>query len=171
MQQTIRTKRLTLRPFSLEDAPRVVGLVGNELIAEMTSNIPYPYTESDAVTWISTHNDSFYQRKAIVYAITQTDTGELIGAVSLPKLCDGFGVLGYWLGVNYWGNGFATEASRALVDYCKRHLGLKRLQVMHYADNYRSKSVINKLGVQYIGNRFSRIKGLERELYVYESEL
>lgn len=171
MQPTIETERLTLRPFSIEDAPTVVSLVGNELIAEMTSNIPYPYTEQDAVTWISTHSDSFNQRKAVVYAVTLTDTGELIGAVSLPKLCDGLGVLGYWLGVDYWGNGFATEATRALIIYCKQHLGLKRLQVMHYAENDRSKSVIKKLGIQYIENRVSRIKDRDRDLCVYESEV
>ena len=169
MQQIIRTERLVLRPFQPEDAAKVAELLANKCISEMTSNIPYPYTEADASAWIAKHRDLYEQRVSIIYAVTLRASGELMGTVSLPKLSNGLGILGYWLGVPYWGSGYATEASKALIEHCKKHLGLQRIQVLHYTENQRSKSVVEKLGVKYINNTTSMVKGLPCELCVYES--
>ncbi|MDV6249724.1 GNAT family N-acetyltransferase [Vibrio sp. EA2] len=171
MQQNIVTDRLVLRPFVLSDAERVAILAGEKLISDMTANIPYPYSLTDAESWIETHEQIFAGGKGIVYAITLKDNGELIGAVSLPKIENGAGTLGYWLGVPYWGNGYATEASRALILFSKQNLGVTTLRVMHLVGNERSKSVIRKLGVTYMENRTSRMQGKEREVCVYTSEL
>ncbi|GAL07247.1 hypothetical protein JCM19237_4663 [Photobacterium aphoticum] len=137
----------------------------------MTANIPHPYRLSDAVKWIATHEKLFLSGKGIVYAIVKKGTDELIGTVSLLQLDNGSGVLGYWLGVPYWGNGYATEASRLLISFSQEHLGLKKLQIMHLVGNERSKSVIDKLGVKYIGNQTNRMQGHEREVCVYMSEV
>ncbi|SEF45110.1 Acetyltransferase (GNAT) domain-containing protein [Vibrio hangzhouensis] len=80
-------------------------------------------------------------------------------------------MLGYWLGVEFWGNGYAYEASRALVDYCKENLGLKQLEVSHLVGNERSKSVINKLAVTYMENKVVTVHGRDREVSVYRSEI
>lgn len=171
MQPTIETDRLKLRAFTLADAKQVAELAGNKLISDMTANIPHPYNVSDAISWIKTHRAFFNQRKAIVYAITLKETDKVIGAVSLPKMSNELGILGYWLGVPFWGKGYATEASQALINYSKAQLGIKRLQVMHLVENERSKSVIQKLGVHYVENRTNRMQGKDREVCVYESEI
>ncbi|HAS6022041.1 TPA: GNAT family N-acetyltransferase, partial [Vibrio vulnificus] len=106
---------------------------------------------------------------SIVYAIVHKESLELIGAVSLPSLKDGQGILGYWLGVDFWGQGYATEASKALIEYAKESHGLRELKVMHLVGNARSKSVIDKLGVTYIENQTLRMQGGEREVCVYIS--
>ena len=171
MQQAIESERLILRPFSLSDAKRVSELAGDKQISEMTANIPHPYTASDAENWIRTHTELFLSGKGIVYAIVLKESSELIGAISFPKLENGLGILGYWLGVPYWGWGYATEASKVLISFSKRHYGLTRLKVMHLVGNERSKSVIEKLGVKYVGDQTNRMQGKDREVSVYISEV
>ncbi len=171
MQQAIESERLILRPFSLSDVKRVSALAGDKQISEMTANIPYPYSVSDVENWIRTHDELFLSGKGVVYAIVLKDSAELIGAISFPKLENGLGVLGYWLGVPYWGCGYATEASKALISYSKKHYGLTRLKVMHLVGNERSKSVIEKLGVKYVGDQINRMQGQDREVSVYISEV
>ncbi len=168
MQQAIESKGLILRPFSMSDAERVSVLAGDKQISEMTANIPYPYTVSDAENWIRTHAELFLSGKGIVYAIVLKESSELIGAISFPKLESG---LGYWLGVPYWGCGYATEASKVLISFSKRYYGLTRLKVMHLVGNERSKSVIEKLGVKYVGDQTKRMQGKDREVSVYISEV
>ncbi|EOK5722061.1 GNAT family N-acetyltransferase [Vibrio vulnificus] len=170
MQQVIESERLILRPFSLSDAKRVSELAGDKQISEMTANIPYPYSISDAENWIRTHAELFLSGKGIVYAIVLKESSELIGAISFPKLENGLGILGYWLGVPYWGCGYATEASKFLILFSKKHYGLTRLKVMHLVENERSKSVIKKLGVKYVGDQTNRMQGKDREVSVYISE-
>jgi len=105
MQQAIESERLILRPFSMFDAERVSELAGDKQISEMTANIPYPYTVSDAENWIRTHAELFLSGKGIVYAIALKESSELIGAISFPKLENGLGsgllvrrsLLGLWL--------------------------------------------------------------------------
>jgi len=167
MQQEIETERLILRPFRLSDSQRVATLAGDKIIADMTENIPHPYQLPMAESWIKTHQRLFASKKGMVYALTLKGDDRIMGAVSFPTLEDGLGVLGYWLGVQYWGKGFAFEAAKGLVDYCKRDHGLKNLEVVHLVTNKRSQSVIKKLGVTYLENRVLGEQG--REVCVYRS--
>jgi RimJ/RimL family protein N-acetyltransferase len=76
-------------------------------------------------------------------------------------LCGGIGLmieadhrhaeLGYWIGVPYWGNGYATEAARAMVNYGFTVLGLHRVCASHYFSNPASGNVLKKTGMGYEG--------------------
>ncbi|MDC5818890.1 GNAT family N-acetyltransferase [Vibrio europaeus] len=171
MQATIETNRLILRPFTEQDAPVVAQLAGEKVISDMTANIPHPYQLTDAVDWIRTHQDLFNTGKGVVYALVLKESNTLIGAVSLPRLAEGEGTLGYWLGVPFWGVGYATEGARALIKYARVNLGLTKLKAMHLIDNERSKSVISKLGTTYIGTKTIQAQGRERKVCVYASRI
>ncbi|MGR5132346.1 GNAT family N-acetyltransferase [Vibrio alfacsensis] len=167
-QPTLTTKRLILRPFNYDDCQQVALLAGDKRIADMTANIPHPYQPPMAKTWIDEHTPMYQQHRGVAYAITLCDTGKLIGAVSVPRIEDGYGILGYWLGVHYWGKGYAFEASKTLIEFAKSHFALAGIKVMHLVENQRSKSVILKLNIPYVRNEISGMQGAEREVCVYQ---
>jgi RimJ/RimL family protein N-acetyltransferase len=59
--------------------------------------------------------------------------------------------LGYWIGVPYWGCGYATEAARAMIQYGFDVLKLNRIQASHFANNPQSGRVLRKIGMQHEG--------------------
>ena len=101
---------LKLRPFTLGDAGGVASLVGDRAVSKWTSNIPFPYTEQDAIAWISqATTDSLRKPQAV-----ECD-GQLVGCVSYwPYPSGGFEV-GYWIGKAFWGRGICTAALRQLI--------------------------------------------------------
>lgn len=167
-QPILQTSRLTLRPFELADAPRVQQLAGDRRVSEMTANIPYPYKDGMAERWISSHAASFACGEAIVYAVTLSDTGKLIGAVSLTELTENDGNLGYWVGAPYWGNGYCTEAVEALVDFGLGEYGLRLVYARHLRENRSSGRVILKNGFQHRGTVSMDVNGKSRTVEHYE---
>ncbi len=145
---TLTTERLILRPFVAADAPEVSRLAGDRRVADTTLNIPHPYDESMALGWIGTHADAAERDEALTLAITDRETGRLVGAVALAtSSAQGRAELGYWVGVDYWGRGFATEASRALVNHAFTTLGLRRVVAHCLTRNEGSWRVMEKLGM------------------------
>jgi [ribosomal protein S5]-alanine N-acetyltransferase len=70
--------------------------------------------------------------------------------------------LGYHLRPAFWGQGLATEASRALIDYAFSQLGALALFAGHHPKNERSRRVLLKLGFEYAGDeRFPDTGGIE----------
>jgi RimJ/RimL family protein N-acetyltransferase len=156
---TLLTERLMLRPFALEDAPAVRALAGDRAIASTTLNIPHPYGEDDARTWIATHARRFAADQEVVLAVTLRDSGEPIGAIGLviARRHDR-AELGYWVGRKHWGRGYASEAARALLDYGFRELRLNRIEAMHFARNPASGRVMRKIGMQREGTCRQHVK-------------
>ncbi len=89
IQPTLTTERLVLRPFHIGDCQQVALLAGDKRIADMTANIPHPYELPMAQAWIARHAPMYQQHQGVAYAITLRNTGELLGAVSLPRIEEG----------------------------------------------------------------------------------
>jgi len=81
----------------------VQAIVSDKRIAEMTASIPYPYPETGAIDWISTHEKRWSSRENVSFAILLKSTDTIIGAIGLAFKESNEGELGYWLGVDYWG--------------------------------------------------------------------
>jgi [ribosomal protein S5]-alanine N-acetyltransferase len=166
-QPTLTTNRLTLRPFILEDAWDVERLAGRREIADTTLNIPHPYPVGAATRWIETHAPAWAAGTGVTYAIIETSNGKLAGVVSLMQIHREHrrAELGYWIAVDHWNKGFATEASEALVELGFSSLGLHRIESSHFVRNPASGKVMQKLGMQQ--------EGIERDCAVkwdrYES--
>lgn len=78
---TIQLDRLTLRPFSLKDAPAVKELAGDPYIAATTLYIPHPYEDGMAENWIKTHAVNYHEGRSLELAIVHTEEKYLIGAI------------------------------------------------------------------------------------------
>jgi ribosomal-protein-alanine N-acetyltransferase len=147
---TLRTQRLVLRPFTLADAPTVKRIAGDAAVAFTTQNIPHPYLDGVAESWIQTHEPTFTRNERLTLAI---DFGpRLVGAVGLGfEPAHQRAELGYWIGREYWGQGFATEAARALIHQALEDLALNRVQATHLTRNPASGRVMVKAGMRFEG--------------------
>lgn len=147
------TQRLELRPFSLADAAAVQALAGDPRVADTTSAIPHPYEDGMAESWISSHRAFFEAGKGVICAVTLRGSGQLVGAIDLILDDDRKkGAVGYWIGLPFWGNGYCTEALKALVDFGFRHyVELHRIYAIHMTRNPSSGRVLEKAGFQHEG--------------------
>jgi RimJ/RimL family protein N-acetyltransferase len=152
----LETKRLALRAPRLEDAKTVTALANDRRIAENTARIPHPYKMSDAETFIGGANKS----GEAAFLITLRDSGKVIGACGIMFHYDASPELGYWLGVPYWGKGYATEALHALVDYAFTELAHEALTAGSRVTNPGSRRVLEKCGFQWTGVGLYRINSI-----------
>jgi len=153
----LETKRLALRAPRLEDAKTVAALVNDRRIAENVARIPHPYKKSDADSFIAGANKPGGEA---VFLITLHDD-TIIGACGLT-MTDKEPVpeLGYWLGVKYWGKGYATEALHAVIDYAFTDLGYPALTAAARVTNPLSRRVLEKCGFQWTGVGLCRIRAI-----------
>jgi len=132
----------------LADAPRVQHLAGERAVAQFTLNIPHPYPDGVAEKWIASHQPKYEKGELVNFAITRRPDGLLIGAVGLAlNPAHARAEIGYWIGTPYWGQGYCTEAARAVVDYGFDVLRVNRIQSRHFAANPASGRVMQKLGM------------------------
>lgn len=148
-QVNLTTDRLLLRPFVLADAPRVRDLADDKRIAATTLAIPSPYPLAAAHSWIAQHADWWAQGKAYTFAITLQETDEVIGAIDLiVSQHHSRAEMGYWLGVEYWGQGIMSEAAQAVVQFGLHGVGLNKITASHMLSNPASGKVMIKAGMK-----------------------
>lgn len=142
------TERLVLRAFVPENAPDVQSLCGAREVARTTRPIPHPYPDGEAERWISTHRTQFESGEAVHFAVELSETGELIGGVTLAiSRDDDRAHLTYWIGVPYWCRGYATEAAREAIRHAFEDLDLHRVHAAHFGSNPASGRVMQKVGM------------------------
>lgn len=146
---TLRTARLTLRPFAVADAERVLEIQSNWNVTRMLRMAPSPQTLDLTRAWLGSHAGE--RRSGQGYRFAVTLEGRIIGCADVDEIADGAGVIGYWLDEAAWGRGFATEAASAVVDFAFQRLGLERLASGRAADNDASGQVLEKLGFRRVG--------------------
>jgi RimJ/RimL family protein N-acetyltransferase len=118
----IETDRLVLRPFTLEDAPALAPIIGQREVASQLPSIPHPLPPGGAEEWIRDAS------RSVTFAVVRRADDVLMGAISLHVQPDGERAqLGGFLGKEYWHEGYAPEATRALIRYGRRQLGMKRI--------------------------------------------
>ena len=147
-----QTERLTLRPYALTDIPSLVPLIGAREVAATTLRIPYPYTESYAQDFIASAQEDLATGKCVRLGIILRESGTLCGGIGLVIEAEHRRAeLGYWIGVPYWGKGYATEAARAVVKYGFGTLGLHRIFASHVPNNPASGKILQKIGMRHEG--------------------
>jgi RimJ/RimL family protein N-acetyltransferase len=153
----LETERLALRPPRLEDAKALATLANDRRIAENTLRLPHPYALADAQAFITAANAGDDES---VFLITAR-SGAILGACGIAALDGETPEIGYWLGVPFWGNGYATEAARALIDHAFGDLGYEVLQGGARVSNPASRRVLEKCGFQWTGVGLYRIRALK----------
>ncbi len=164
----IVTERLALRELRLDDARAVAERAGDKQVARYLIAVPSPYPVSLATRWIVARLAWWGQGRGVTMAIVKREApDQLLGSVSLRRYArDRRAELGYWLGAESWGAGFATEASRALIEFGFRDLGLAKIYAQVLEGNRASCHVLEKLGMIEEGIRRRHIRKGKRLLDV-----
>jgi RimJ/RimL family protein N-acetyltransferase len=145
----IETQRLRLRVPAQADLDRVAAFCADHDVARMTTRMPSPYTRGHAEDFVARCGTQDRSRDN-TFAI-ELDGEGLVGVIGLFSHPNGQVELGYWIGRPYWGQGFATEATRGALDWA-RHVWNKRyIAAGHFADNDASGRVLIKAGFLYTG--------------------
>jgi len=150
----LATERLVLRAPRRSDVKAIASFANDRRIAANTARIPHPYGIEDAEQFIAAVN----KREGEACFVIMLECAP-IGVCSVDLREDGPEV-GYWLGVPYWGRGFATEAVRALIDHAFGDLEHETLISGARVTNPASRRVLEKCGFQWTGVRLSRIRAI-----------
>jgi RimJ/RimL family protein N-acetyltransferase len=156
-----RTDRLLLRPGWAEDAPALFRAIADEGIVRNLASAPWPYRLDDAEAFLATER-SPYEAAFLVFRRTR-GSPELIGTAGFGRLPSSEVELGYWIGRQHWGLGYATEAAQAVVDIARDGLRLRRLSAGHFTDNPASGKVLEKIGFKPTGIVAPRYSAGRRE--------
>jgi ribosomal-protein-alanine N-acetyltransferase len=144
----LMTARLELRPTTAADADRAVDIQSDWNVTRMLAMASFPPDRDEITRWFASHPEEW--RAGAAYRFGVEWQGRLIGLVDIDEIRDGHGDLGYWFERASWGQGFATEAARAVVGFAFRNVGLSGLRAGHAADNLASGRVLLKLGFLHI---------------------
>ena len=152
MTDEIKTKRLVLRRFRREDSVPLIALLNDFEVARWLTVVPHPYGSDHAVDFIATMAE-----EQDAFAITRD--GDLIGCISTGSQ------LGYWVARPFWGQGYVTEAARAMI---ARYFGMGRKQLSsgYHLGNERSKAVLAKLGFQPAGQHRARVRSTNEDVII-----
>jgi len=137
----LATERLVLRPLALADAAALALLLAGDWDAvKQTGRMPYPATERALRRWIALH----IAPASHSFLMLRRADGLVLGGI-------GFGgggtlaELGYVLGRPFWGQGYATEAVRAMMAHAAA-IGFAGLEAYSFLDNPASARVLAKAG-------------------------
>jgi len=155
----LKTARLVLRAPSLEDVKAIAMLAADRRIAENTARLPHPYRPADARDFIGAANLG----GETVFVVARRGGPRrtpVIGVCGYTRIDRHPPELGYWLGVDHWGQGYATEAARAVVDHIFTDLDCEAIQAAARVSNPASRRVLEKCGFQWTGAGLQRIRAI-----------
>ena len=151
----LETERLMLRRPTLADVKEIARLANDRRIAENARRLPHPYSPDDAVAFVrAIAND----KRETVFLIENNHAP--VGMVGVDGRAPEAPELGYWLGVEHWGQGFATEAARAVIDFTFEEFAIEHLISGARVTNPSSRNILEKCGFQWSGVELHRFEAL-----------
>jgi [ribosomal protein S5]-alanine N-acetyltransferase len=173
MTPIFETKRLTLRPVTLDDAPATQRLFPQwEIVRNLGHNIPWPYPEDGAL--------QFYRDVALpamergeqwLWAIRlKQGPSHLVGCIGLNIVRDNN--RGFWVGLPWQGRGIMQEACETVTDFWFNGLGRDKLRVAKSVGNIASRRITEKEGSRLVAieDRVFRMGATQAEIWEMTKE-
>jgi [ribosomal protein S5]-alanine N-acetyltransferase len=150
MHSILTTPRLYLRQFTLADAPLLLALNSDVEVLKYVHELPLQNLE-EAAKAIQERILPQYPNNLGRWAVHLNDTNEFIGWCGLkyrPEIDEID--LGYRFMKKYWGNGYAYESAKHVLDYGLNELQLTNIIGRAHIENIASLKVLQKIGMQYV---------------------
>ena len=147
----IETERLILRTWEASDAQAYWQINQDSKVTEFLLG---PLSMQQVHEFIRNCQQCFEENKFCLFAAELKDTHELIGFIGLwiPQFEADFMPaveIGWRLGSQYWGKGYAIEGAKAVLEYGFKKCGLKEIVSFTVPANQRSIRVMEKLGMHH----------------------
>lgn len=146
----IETERLTLRQFTLMDAPFILELLNTPTWLRFIGDRGVRSLE-DAENYLRNGSIKSYEVNGFgFYAVVEKESQKLIGMCGLIKRDNLDDIdIGFAFLPDLIGKGYGTEAAQATLDYSLNQLKIKRLVAIVNPDNVASIAVIKKIGMKF----------------------
>ena len=144
VRMEIRGEGVVLRKWRMEDAPAVAAACQDAEIKRWLAFVPQPYTDADARFYVRDCIEAGDDRTP--FAITDAETGAVIGSIDMHVNRMQTGHVGYWLAPEARGRGLTSAALVALSRWGFDQLGLGRVELVTDPDNIASQRVAEKAG-------------------------
>ncbi|MEK6908555.1 MAG: GNAT family N-acetyltransferase [Nanoarchaeota archaeon] len=169
----IETKRLILKQVSEGDSLEIAKIGNDREISYFTYYWPYPLTESKVNKILREIEKEWKEKKTVImFKIQLKDNGNIIGVIDIFDInkTDKNAKVGYWLGKDYRGNGYALEALKEAIDFSFNKLKLEKLFADTLTNNISSNKLLKKAGFRKIGTmeKDKLIEGNFIDRYLWE---
>lgn len=147
--KVIETERLILRTWKNEDADEYYRINQDQKVIEF---LPASLTMEQVRDFIALMNQQFDLDGYTLWAAEEKSSGQLMGFIGLNRptfeahFCPCVEI-GWRLGSEYWGKGYATEGARAALEYGFNQCRLKEIVAFTVSANQRSMRVMEKIGM------------------------
>ena len=160
----IYSDNLFIKKPSTNNLNSLISNLNNWNIVKWLINVPYPYNIDDALEWLE-----ITKREELCLNIFLKK--KLIGGISIASkgINTNFD-LGYWISEDYWGRGYALEASKLLIAHFFSNTSQNKIYSGHIINNKKSKKILETLGFVKIseGKVFSLSKQKKVDHVYYE---
>ncbi|ACB49977.1 putative acetyltransferase [Crocosphaera subtropica ATCC 51142] len=149
----ILTPRLKLREWKEEDKEPFFKLNSDPRVMEFMPKLLSKEESDNFVERIKTHFQTYQYG---LFAVELIENQNFIGFIglSIPKF-DAFFTpcveIGWRLAYDYWGKGYASEGAKASLNYGFQELSLSEIVSFTFHDNVRSRQVMERIGMKYMG--------------------
>lgn len=164
---------VALRPWLERDVETILTACRDEEIAWWLDQVPQPYGEADARTYVALTRRGWKDGTHAAFAVTDAGTGEVLGSVGIHWIDrdEGVAEVGYWVRLEARGRGVATRATRLATGWALRSCGMKRVQLRADSRNVASQRVAEAAGFRREGVlrsvRFNPRQGRRVDFVVY----
>ena len=138
---------IKIREWKIEDKSELAENLNNmNILNNLRDGLPYPYTEDDAEVFIKAMLAAD-KNKTFAFAITLD--GKVIGSIGVfrqENIHFRTAEMGYYIGEEYWGNGYMTEAVNLACNYVFEKTDIIRIYAEPFAYNTASCRVLEKAG-------------------------
>jgi RimJ/RimL family protein N-acetyltransferase len=161
MTHILSTERLSFSEFTLHDAQLLIDLNSDPEVTRYVGE--GPIDKNEALRLLDEVIIPQYSNKMGRWAVYLRSNDEFIGWCGIKYLSslDEYD-LGYRFFKKHWGKGYATEASKAVIEYGKNVLKLKQIVGRASVDNKNSIKVLEKAGLKFIEEGFEHGEKIKR---------